>query len=675
MAKTLIWVQPAQGETQDLGKELRARGFQLVVSETPDAPALRDALPQALAIIADAAHLDAVTVMRERARQGGKRALPLVVTSCESALQVRLAALRHGADAFFTPPYDPAAVADRLEELTGTRPEQEPCKVMVVDDDPVQAEFAASILKTSGCEVCKVTESLKILDTLRQCEPELILMDVYMPDATGVELTSIIREQPDLMDIPIVYLSAEHDPEKQMDALSAGGEDFLTKPVSPKHLIATVRNRIDRARQLRRRNSPAHRADSDPALVRKHILELLERIHSTPSDGHATGLLYMELDTPILLLEQVNLEGIDRIMSDIQAIAADFVGTNDRVARFGDFCLVFIVQRKRVQDLDQLAERLKQSVEQRRFTVAGKSVSTSVSLGLRMLEDDDEDASHLINEAIRASHQARASGSGFHRLSKQRKQEIRDDTEQKDLVNRITDTDNLHILYQPIVPLAQEPVPLYQCLLRLRGADGGLLPAEKFLPAVEQTANILKLDRWVILKNLLALRKMGPRARSHLRLLVSQSPSALRDVTRTQWILETIEKVGVEPRCLVLEFPFPDIAADLMAARNYLEQLRIAGIGVSLNCLRELDALSRNLHRLPTNYVKITDHQIRNYPDTWSELVRKAHGLGKQVIVSRIEHPELLGQLWSHNVDYIQGNFIQHPGEDLNYDFTSAVLA
>ena len=54
--------------------------------------------------------------------------------------------------------------------------------------------------------------------------------------------------------------------------------------------------------------------------------------------------------------------------------------------------------------------------------------------------------------------------------------------------------------------------------------------------------------------------------------------------------------------------------------------------------------------------------------------MRRAHHAGMRTIVSRIEHPELLGQLWSNEVDYIQGNFIQHPGEDLTYDFTGAVL-
>ena len=321
MTKTVLWIRPARSDTEDLGDKLEERGYRLVISETPDDSLLKNADWSPVAIISDAAHLDAISALREDFRQASGPGAPLLVTSCENSLQIRLAALRHGADAFFTPPYDSAAIADRLEELTRVHQGENPYKVMVVDDDPVQVEFAANLLKSAGMKVCTVTESLKILETLRQCQPELILMDVYMPDATGVELTAIIREQEDLLDIPIVYLSAEHDPEKQLNAMSAGGEDFLTKPVSPKHLIATVRNRIDRARQLRQHNEPSQRTDSDPALVRKHILELLERIHETPATGHATGLLYLELDTPILLLEQVNLEGIDQVMSEIQAIA------------------------------------------------------------------------------------------------------------------------------------------------------------------------------------------------------------------------------------------------------------------------------------------------------------------------------------------------------------------
>jgi len=179
----------------------------------------------------------------------------------------------------------------------------------------------------------------------------------------------------------------------------------------------------------------------------------------------------------------------------------------------------------------------------------------------------------------------------------------------------------------------------------------------------------------VIYKALTMLHHMQQKnAQPPLRLFVSQSASALRDLQRASWLKEILGKSRVPPENLVLEFPFPEIALDLAAAQEYLESLRRLGIGVSLNSVRELDALIQHLSLLPTSYIKITEGQIHNYPDTWGDLMRDAHRLGVRAIVSRIEHPELLGQLWSNEVDYIQGNFVQQPGEGLSYDFTGAVL-
>ena len=201
------------------------------------------------------------------------------------------------------------------------------------------------------------------------------------------------------------------------------------------------------------------------------------------------------------------------------------------------------------------------------------------------------------------------------------------------------------------------------------------MPASEFLPAVEQTGKILKLDRRVIIRALTTLHKLRQKHTRSPTLMISQSASTLKDLQRIPWIEKSMAKAGIEGRALVLEFPFPEITADPQGARDYLASLCQLGIGISLNCTRELDALLQDyLNLLPADYIKITEDQIRNYPDTWGRLVKEAHTLGKRIIVSRIEHPELLGQLWSSDVDYIQGNFVQPPEKEFNYDFTGTVL-
>jgi diguanylate cyclase (GGDEF)-like protein len=92
---------------------------------------------------------------------------------------------------------------------------------------------------------------MKTLDALADASPELILLDMNMPGASGQELARVIRQQDTYLSIPIVFLSAESDVGRQREAMSMGGDEFLQKPIEPEHLISAVRSRIIRYRALR----------------------------------------------------------------------------------------------------------------------------------------------------------------------------------------------------------------------------------------------------------------------------------------------------------------------------------------------------------------------------------------------------------------------------------------
>jgi diguanylate cyclase (GGDEF)-like protein len=74
-----------------------------------------------------------------------------------------------------------------------------------------------------------------------------LLMDVYMPTCSGLELAAVLRQEPLYTGLPIIFLSTEDDKLKQLSAMNAGGDDFLTKPILPQHLVAAVRSRAKRA--------------------------------------------------------------------------------------------------------------------------------------------------------------------------------------------------------------------------------------------------------------------------------------------------------------------------------------------------------------------------------------------------------------------------------------------
>lgn len=133
-----------------------------------------------------------------------------------------------------------------------TADEEEPYRVLLVEDSKTAAAAIARILKNDGVEVHAIHDPQQVLEALQASLPDLILMDMHMPGCTGVEAARVIRQFPQFLSTPIVYLSAETDVARQIDALRLGGDHFLTKPVNPVILNAIVKTKIDRYRALRR---------------------------------------------------------------------------------------------------------------------------------------------------------------------------------------------------------------------------------------------------------------------------------------------------------------------------------------------------------------------------------------------------------------------------------------
>jgi len=132
------------------------------------------------------------------------------------------------------------------------RQEQEAFRVLIVEDSKTASLLIRRTLEENQivCEI--VNDPRQALNALRQFNPDLILMDMYMPNCTGVEAARIIRQHNEFLSMPIVYLSGETNVALQVDAMRLGGDHFLTKPFNPVFLNTIVKSKIERYRALRR---------------------------------------------------------------------------------------------------------------------------------------------------------------------------------------------------------------------------------------------------------------------------------------------------------------------------------------------------------------------------------------------------------------------------------------
>ncbi len=245
-------VEDDEGLARAMAVQLRHYGYHVeVFNQLADLePQLREKTPSAIVMDiifeeGDMAGADFINDLRGNT----EKPLHVVFTSVRADMEARLQAYRAGCDAYFTKPVDINALADKLDQLTG-RIERRPYEILIVDDDRSVAKFYAQTLRRAGMSVTVVDDPMRVLDYVETSRPDLILLDVYMPGCDGPELAAVLRQHENHLSIPIVFLSAEADFDEQVAALAAGGDEFLTKPIAPKHLVAMVLSRAQHGRLL-----------------------------------------------------------------------------------------------------------------------------------------------------------------------------------------------------------------------------------------------------------------------------------------------------------------------------------------------------------------------------------------------------------------------------------------
>ncbi|HEY8095492.1 MAG TPA: diguanylate cyclase [Methylobacter sp.] len=176
--------------------------------------------------------------------------LPTIFITSRADFSARLSAAKAGGSACLIKPVDIPVLARCITMLQQER-ELAPYRVLIVDDDEGLAEHYRLTLMSAGMLAEKVSRPKEVLTALQKFHPDILLIDLYMPECTGAQLARAIRYEDTWLSTPIIYLSAEDDLDEQVKALDiGGGDDFLTKPIVDQKLVAVVRTRAARARKV-----------------------------------------------------------------------------------------------------------------------------------------------------------------------------------------------------------------------------------------------------------------------------------------------------------------------------------------------------------------------------------------------------------------------------------------
>lgn len=250
----ILLLQPDQRHAEELQEQISHFGYivRLVENHHELLRVAEHCLPHAI-IIDDVLVTNHVVTREYTAqlrRHTGSQRVPLIFLGKHGDVESRLAAARAGADIYLVKPIDFHELVDQLDRIDNDST-PEPYHIVIVEDSATQAAYYSAVLQKAGMIATVVDDPFLVLDVMSENTVDLVLMDMYMPGCNGMELAKVIRQVPQHASIPIVYLSAEMELDRQLDAMSLGGDDFLIKPVNPVYLIRSIAIRAERARSLR----------------------------------------------------------------------------------------------------------------------------------------------------------------------------------------------------------------------------------------------------------------------------------------------------------------------------------------------------------------------------------------------------------------------------------------
>ncbi|MFU8788930.1 MAG: PAS domain S-box protein [Methylobacter sp.] len=210
---------------------------------------------------------------------------PVIFISVRQDMAAKLAAYRAGATCYLAKPVAVETLLRVVADAASLMPEQ-PFSVLLADDDAEQLAAHSLILRQAGMTVLAVDNPLAVPGKLADFAAEALVLDMYMPQCSGPELAAILRDDERYAQTPIIYLSAEVSISRQLLALNCGGDHFLTKPVDPRHLVATVALHARRFRQAR------EQAESLSATLyeRERRQQALDA-HAIVSEADALGMI------------------------------------------------------------------------------------------------------------------------------------------------------------------------------------------------------------------------------------------------------------------------------------------------------------------------------------------------------------------------------------------------
>ena len=563
---------------------------------------------------------------------------------------------------------------DTMKDLESTG------RILIVDDTPENLAVLTQLLRGEGFEVLSALSGNRALQVAGRQPPDLVLLDIRMPEMDGYEVCRRFKEDPGLKAIPIIFISAAADTEVKVKAFTNGGVDFISKPFEPEEVLARVRTHLAlrsverelERRLLQKEREIVYMAYHDPLTGLPNRLMLLNRLDyaldiACRNQGQMAVLL-LDIDRFKVINDSLGHDVGDRLLVAVAQRLSNTLRRSDIVSRpGGDEFIVALTDFETAVYVAHVAERLLSHVLET-LTLDGHPVRVTTSIGISIFPQDGQDARTLLRNADIAMYRAKEEGRNTFRFFDQTMNSRA--IERLDLetsLRQAVENQEFVLHFQPKVMLANRVTLGTEALIRWQHPKKGLIAPADFIPLAEETGLILPIGGWVLRAACEQTQRWRRDGFSDLTVAVNLSAHQFQQADLVDQIKAVLDETALPSVALEIELTESTVMANAERAIQTLCDLRDIGIRVSVDDFGTGYSSLSYLKKLPITSLKIDRSFIGDLTHDADDaaIVRTIIALGKvlhlEVIAEGVETAEQALFLTDNGCHIGQGYFFARP--------------
>ena len=586
--------------------------------------------------------------------------------------------------------------------------------ILVVDDLADNLQILATTLSKQGYQVRCAKNGSAALRGASTIQPDLILLDIKMPDLDGYEVCQQLKANKETCDIPVIFLSALDDVLDKVKAFEVGGVDYISKPIQVKEVLVRVKNQI--ALQLAKAeitelNQDLERRVQERTIKLKTVVQklrqeinerqrvqqqlihdalhdsltglpnrnlLIERIeftiaHAKRNPDYKYGILFIDLDRFKVINDSLGHLIGDQLLIAVSNLLQECVRENDLVARLGgDEFVILLDGIKSIQDATSIGERIQQKMRSP-FELESQNIFTSASIGIVIGSTEYNNHADLMRDADIAMYRAKDKGKARYTIFDQT---MYDETlklvELENSLRFALKRNELTMHYQPIISLDNNHLVGFEALIRWQHPERGAISPVEFIPIAEDTGLILDIGEWLLKEACQQLQTWRQQFASvpqinSLKMSINLATQQLQEPEFIQKLDQILLETGLEGSSLRLEITESVLIEPEGTIQNTLRQIKNRNIKLSIDDFGTGYSSLSYLRRFPIDNLKIDRSFIQqmNFDSENFEIVRLiitlAKTLGMKTISEGVETALQLNQLKGLGCEFAQGYLFSIP--------------